>query len=165
MLTVDLVTADVTVYVVANEVQTVPLIVGKSFLNRAGVTMVLRDNQLRLFEKHLAVLPDIDALPQRRLALWTKDAVIILPRTIGFIEVNSSEGFGGEVYVEGALRQQPGHEYSIPGCITTAGGVIPVSNLADSDLEVSACQLLAQGVPCSPENPTTEVIFPFRQAN
>jgi hypothetical protein len=60
------------------------------------------------------------------------------------------------VYVEGALRQQPGHEYSIPGCITTAGGVISVRNLADSDLEVSAGQLLARGVPCSPENSTIE---------
>jgi hypothetical protein len=96
----------------------VPLIVGQSFLNRAGVTMVLRDNQLRLFEKHLAVLPDVDALPPRRLALWANDAVIIPPRTIGFIEVNSPEGFGGEVYVEGALRQQPDHEYSIPGLLS-----------------------------------------------
>jgi hypothetical protein len=35
--------------------------------------------------------------------------------------------------------------------------VISVRNLADSDLEVSAGQLLAPGVPCSPENSTTEV--------
>jgi hypothetical protein len=49
-LTVDLVTADVTAFVVANEVQSVPIIIGQSFLNRACVTMMLRDNQVRLFE-------------------------------------------------------------------------------------------------------------------
>jgi hypothetical protein len=62
-LTVDLVTADVTVFVVADEVQSVPIIIGQSFLNRASVTMVLRDNHVRLFENHLAALPDIDDLP------------------------------------------------------------------------------------------------------
>jgi hypothetical protein len=84
-LTVDLITADVEVYIVDNEVQAVPILVGQSFLNRANVTMVLRDNQIRLFEKHLAVLPDVDALPPRKLALCAKDAVVIPPRTIGFI--------------------------------------------------------------------------------
>jgi hypothetical protein len=96
-LTVDLVTAVVTVYVIADEVQSVPIIIWQSFLNRASVPMVLRDNHVRFFEKHLASLPDIDDLPPRKLALWAKDSVVIPPHTIGFIAVGGPGNFHGEV--------------------------------------------------------------------
>jgi hypothetical protein len=124
ILAVDLVTADVEAYIMDDEVQEVPIIVGQSFLNRANVTMVMKDNQVRLFEKHLAILPDVDALPPRKFALCAKDAVNIPPRTISFIEIGSSGDSSGEVYVEGVHSQQPGREYSIPGCITSVGGMI-----------------------------------------
>jgi hypothetical protein len=103
-LTVDLVTADVEGYIVDNEVQAVLIIVGRSFLNRANVTMMLRDNQIRLFEKHLGVLPDVDALPPRKLALCAKGTVVIPLRTIGFIEVCSPGDLSGEVYVDDVSR-------------------------------------------------------------
>ncbi|KAH0819217.1 hypothetical protein GEV33_003574 [Tenebrio molitor] len=79
--------------------------------------MVLRDNQIRLFDKHLAV-----------------EDVVIPSHTIGFIDVYSPETYDGDVYVEATTRQQPDHEYSIPGCITSTGGVISVRNAADSNL-------------------------------
>jgi hypothetical protein len=67
--------------------------------------MVLRDNQVRLFEKHLAALPDIDDLPPRKLALWAKDSVVIPPHTIGFITIGGPENFDEEVYVEAATSR------------------------------------------------------------
>jgi hypothetical protein len=70
-----------------------------------------------LFEKHLAALSDIDDLPSRKLALWAKDTVVILPHTIEFIRIGDPEHFDREVYVEAATRQKPGDEYSIPGCV------------------------------------------------
>jgi predicted aspartyl protease len=66
-LTVDLITAKVTASIVEDRVQSVPVIIGQTILNRAGVTMVLRDNQIRLFDKHLAVLPGLDDLPREKL--------------------------------------------------------------------------------------------------
>jgi hypothetical protein len=89
--------------------------------------------------------------------LCAKDAVVIPPRAIVFIVVGSSEDFSGEVYVEGVFRQRPGHEYSIPGCITTVGGMISIRNLAEAILEISTGQLMARGVSCSQEDTTTEV--------
>jgi hypothetical protein len=165
-LTVDLVTADVTVYVVADEVQSVPIIIRQSFLDRACVTMVLRDNRVSSFEKHLAALPDIGNLPPRKLALWAKDTVVIPPHTIGFIAIGGPENFDGEVQMGATNRQKPGHEYSIPGCVTTIGGVLSIRDMADNNLKVSAGQLLVRGVPCSPENSMAEVTnFSIQEAN
>jgi hypothetical protein len=76
--------------------------------------MVLRDNQIRLFDKHLAVLPGLDDLPSREVALRLKEDVVIPSHTIGFIEVYSPETYDGDVYVEATTRRQPNHEYSIP---------------------------------------------------
>jgi hypothetical protein len=82
-LTVDLITAEV-----EDSIQSIPRIVGQSFLNRANVTLVQRNNQIRLFEKHLAELPEMDELPPRKIALWAKDTAIMPPRTIAFIAVS-----------------------------------------------------------------------------
>ena len=43
---VDLMGADVTAHVVRDDVQTVPIIVGQTFLNQCNCTMVLRDNHV-----------------------------------------------------------------------------------------------------------------------
>jgi hypothetical protein len=123
-LTVDLVTAEVTVFVVADEIQSVSIIIGQSFLNQANVTVVLRNNEIRLFEKSLAALTDLDDLPPRKLALWAKDTVVIPPHTIGFITIRGPEDYEGEVYVEGATIQRPGREYNIPRYVTTTGRML-----------------------------------------
>jgi hypothetical protein len=164
-LTVDLVTADVEAYVVDDEVQTVPVIVGQSFFNRANVTMVLRDDRIRVFENHLAVLPGVDILPPPKLELCATNSVVIPPRTIGFVEVCSPAGDGRDVYVEAADRQQPGHEYNVSGCITTDGGVISIRNLADVDLEIPMGQLLVRGVPCTQGEVADEVSILSIQTN
>jgi hypothetical protein len=119
--------------------------------------MVLLDNHVSLFEKHLAALQDIDDLPPRKLALWAKDTLVIPPHTIGFIAIGGPENVDGEVHVEATTRQKPGHEYSIPGCVTTIGGVLSIRDMADNNLKVSTGRLLARGVQCSPKNSTAEV--------
>jgi hypothetical protein len=104
--------------------------------------MVMRNNQIRLFEKHLAALPEIDELPPRKTALWAKETVIIPPHTIGFIAVSGPQDYTGDVYVESVAGQEPNHEYTIPRCITTTGGVLSVRNLADTHKEVRTGSLL-----------------------
>jgi hypothetical protein len=156
-LTVDLITAKVTASIVEDRVQSVLVITGQTILNRVGVTMVLRDNQIRLFDNHLAALPGLDDLPSRKVALRSKEDVVIPSHTIGFFDVYSPETHDGDVYVEATTRQQPNHEYSIPGCITSTGGVILVRNAADSSLVFSRGQLLVRGLPCKLESFTNEV--------
>jgi hypothetical protein len=137
-LTLDLITAEV-----EYSIQSIPIIVGQSFLNRAYVTLVLRNNQIRLFEKHLAELPEIDELPPRKIALWAKDTTILPPHTIGFIAISGSRDYTGEIYIEGVAGQELYREYRIPRCITTTDGAISVHKYANNTLEIKAGKLVA----------------------
>nr|KAH0807678.1 hypothetical protein GEV33_015113 [Tenebrio molitor] len=116
-LTVDLITAKVTASIVEDRVQSVPVIIGQTILNRAGVTMVLRDNQIRLFDKHLAALPGLDDLPSRKVALRSKEDVVIPSHMIGFIEDYSPETYDGDVYVEATTSNSrtTSHELNMEG--------------------------------------------------
>jgi hypothetical protein len=156
-LTVALVNADVEAIVVEDHVQMIPVIIGQPFINRTNVTLVVRDNQVRLFEKHLAALPEIDELPPRKLTLWSKETVVIPPHTMGFIAVVGPEDRVEDVYVDGVMGHEPNHEYTIPRCITTTDGVIAVRDLSDYGKEVIAGDLLVRGLPCVKEVGPTQV--------
>uniref|UniRef100_A0A1Y1KQJ6 Reverse transcriptase domain-containing protein n=1 Tax=Photinus pyralis TaxID=7054 RepID=A0A1Y1KQJ6_PHOPY len=137
--------------------QQVPVIVGQTFLNRTDVTLLLRDHQTRLFENHLAALPDVASLPPRKLPLWSKNAAVIPPNTIDLIEIANQEHHEGEVYVEATTRQKSGGEYNIPGCVTTIGGVIAIQNISTNHLTFRQHQLIARGTPCENEISQNEV--------
>ena len=49
------------------------------------------------------------------------------------------------------MRQQPGFEYTIPCCVTSIAGVIPIHNYSQNALEFKQDQLLARGVPAEEE--------------
>ncbi|XP_018319869.1 uncharacterized protein LOC108733273 isoform X1 [Agrilus planipennis] len=158
-LKVDLMEADVEVLIVNDFVQSVPVIVGQSFINQTNATLVIRDNQLRLFEKHLAALPEIDELEPRKITLWAQDAVVIPSNTIGIIKV-MSDNYDGDVYVKERVCSKPYHEYTIPRCVTTTnGGVISLRNLSTNDLHVPKFGLLTRGCPCKPETLQNEVLL------
>jgi hypothetical protein len=163
-LTVDLVNADVEAIVVEDHVQMIPVIIGKPFINCTNVTLVARDNQVRLFEKHLAALPEIDELPPRKLTLWSKETVVIPPHTMGFIAVGGPEDRVEDVYVDGVTGHEPNHEYTIPRCVTTTDGMIAIRNLSGYDKKVIAGDLLVRGLPCVKEVGPTQVCYPYRHA-
>jgi hypothetical protein len=156
-LTVDLITAEVEAVVVEDSIQSIPIIVGQSFLNRANVTLVLRNNQIPLFEKHLAELPEIDELPPLKIALWAKDTTILTPHTIGFIAVSGSRDYTEEIYIEGVAGQELYREYRIPRCITTTDGAISMHNYTNNTLEIKAGKLVARGHPCLQETDLHQV--------
>jgi Retroviral aspartyl protease./Reverse transcriptase (RNA-dependent DNA polymerase). len=157
-LTVDLVTAEVMVLIVNDSVQIVPIIIGQTFLNRAGVTMVMRDKQIRLFENHLAVLPDMDELPPRKVAVWAKEAAVIPPHSVAFIEICSPDRYEGDLFIESSTRHRPGKEHSLPSCVTTTrDGIVPIYNAAWDTLKLEKGQLLARGSPCVREQPSQGV--------
>ncbi|KAJ8961132.1 hypothetical protein NQ318_008812 [Aromia moschata] len=140
---------------VPDSVQSVPIIIGQPFLNRAGVTMVMRDGKIRLFERHLAALPDIDNLPSPRVTVYSKDDCVIPANTVGYIEVCCPDHVIGDVFIEGSTRQRPGQEYNIPSCITSVkNGVIAVRNTSPTDVHFAKKQLLIRGTVCSPASTT-----------
>ncbi|KAJ8953799.1 hypothetical protein NQ318_006646 [Aromia moschata] len=152
VLEVDLIQASVEVVVVSDSVQSVPLMIGQTFINQSDVTVVIKDNRLRLFKSCLAALPEIEQLSPRKIPLWSKDAVVIPPNTIGFIEVYGPDDCNGEVYVDEVNSSEPGSEYAILSCITTIrGGVISLRNLSPTDMAIQQSKLLVRGRPCQPE--------------
>lgn len=62
------------------------------------------------------------------------------------------------------MRQQPGKEYLIPCCVTSRdGGLLPIHNHSDNDLEFAPGQLLTRGQPCIPAAPSDAVsVLPVR---
>lgn len=150
-LAVDLVELEANAVVVDDRVQEIPVMISQSFLNDASVVMLVRDNEVRLFDKSLAALPEVEALQPKRVTMWAKEAVVIPPQHVGFVELLGSEQ--REIYIEDVVSQQPGHEYCIPSCVTTShNGVITVRNLSTTALGFKSGQLLARGLPCEPEN-------------
>lgn len=148
-LEVDLAVADVQALVVSDTVQEIPIIIGQTFLNSDNVVMVLKGEKMRIFNKHLATLPEVEALPERKINLWARNATVIPPNHVGRVEVTSDDDYQGEVFVDAQVRMKPGQEHYVAGCVTKVrDGVIPIVNTSDHDLEFKALQLLVRGVPC-----------------
>lgn len=151
ILQVDLIEAKVDVLVVDDEVQAVPVLIGQTFINKAGVTLVVMENKLRLFREDWAKLPELEQLPPSKLNLWTKEAVVLPSNTIGFLEVAGPEDFEGDVFIEAISCTKPGAEYMIPSCIIKGrGGIISIRNIASCELVVPLAKLVARGQPCKP---------------
>lgn len=130
-------------------VQSVPLIIGQTFLNGTNVTMVLRNNQIRIFDKFLAALPNVEALSPRKIGLWSKEAVVIPPHTVRFISVTNETNYDGDVYIEGVSCRLPGQEYKVPTCVTTTReGITSVRNVAEKELRWSKGHLITRSSPC-----------------
>jgi hypothetical protein len=72
-LTVDLVTNDVGIFVVHEDIQLIPIIIRHIFLKRTNVTIVIRNNQVRLIQrKKLSALPEIGEPPHRKIRYGQK---------------------------------------------------------------------------------------------
>lgn len=118
----------------------------------------MRGNQVRLFDKQMAELPDVQSLPPKKMTLRKIDAVVIPPHVVGFIQVSNDQDFEGDVFVDSVTNQRPGYEYIITGCVTKAnGGVLAVRNSSPHELNWPHRRLVARGICCTKESTTDEV--------
>lgn len=161
-LKVDLVETKVEVLLVDDVVQCVPVIIGQTFLNSANVTLVLRDDELRLFDKTMASLPSVDLLPPRKVTLWSQDAVVIPPHVVGFISVSSPDDYDGDVFIDGITCQRPGQEYQVPSCITLAkGGIVSIRNSSENEVRWPKGRLITRGRPCHLQDNTANEVSAY----
>lgn len=107
-LKVDLAEGEVDVHIVPDHMQAVPLIVGQPFLDLPGVTTVLRDGQMRLFDRTMAELPEVEGLPSQKLALWATETTIIPPQQAADVKVSLRDDYVGDLYVELSVRGEAG---------------------------------------------------------
>lgn len=155
-LTVDLANANVTALIIPDEYQKVSLIIGQPFINHINVILVVRDTQVRLFNKNCFDFPQLESLPNKKVTLWAKETTVIPPNHIGHVSIYSNADFE-EVYVDLSYRFIPGRCHVIPRCITKCNaGVLPVLNISDNIIEFSQSVVVARGYACTKQELCSE---------
>lgn len=159
-LEVDLATAKVKALVVPDNVQQVSVIVGQPFINNENVVVVVRGDQVRLFNNHNTSLENVDKLP-RKINLCAVDTTVIPPNHIGHISVFSDESVD-DVLIDLQYRTWPDNFHVIPRCVTNLkhGGFVPIMNTSDHPVRYKKGRVVARGYSCleEPDVPTAECL-------
>lgn len=130
-LKLDLAENGVKVLIVENNVPVVPVLIGQEFLNR-NKTLVARKDQVRVVNDEDVNLPELADLPQRKITLWAKDAVVIRPQQARFIEQ------------VGAFHL---HEHIVTRCLTSSvSSVVSIYNV--KSIVYKSGQTVARSLPC-----------------
>lgn len=129
-LKVDLALAFVEALVVPDAAQQVSLLIGQPSINHPNVTIVVRKEQVRLFNSDREPLNNIDNLPSRKITLWAKETTVIPPHHIEHILVSAAEDCD-DVFIDLQHRPWPNKFHMFPRCITNIkrGGIIPILNI------------------------------------
>ncbi|KAJ8933080.1 hypothetical protein NQ314_014234, partial [Rhamnusium bicolor] len=141
-LRVDLADAEMTTLIVPDEEQSIQILVGQPFINSAGVIMVVKNGQVRLFNEEVFKFPKYDLFNKRKIPLWATEAVVIPPFHIGHIQVESDDNTDGEVFVDLQVRAWFNTEYAVPRCIIKSHGILPVLNNSEHPLRFRKSQVI-----------------------
>ncbi|XP_064479068.1 uncharacterized protein LOC135392282 [Ornithodoros turicata] len=163
-LEVDQATAEVDVYIVSDDAQRIPLLIGHPFTEQNHITIVRRRNVVRVFEEPLTENLDADEeslmnmkipdLPQRRVNLWSAEATVIPSGYVGFVQLQApSDLAAGDVFIEAQFRPQANSESCIPRCVIsiddTHSSCVPVMNLSARDLHIRQNEVVVRGDSCT----------------
>lgn len=112
-LQVDCATTQVPVYIVADEAQTISLIVGQPFTEQPHIILVKRGDIVRIYgdkneDKDIKEM-DIPELPPRVISLWARQTEVISPKHVSVIEVQS-----GNKSLNLFVNTQTGEDRCIP---------------------------------------------------
>ena len=124
--------------------------IGQSFLNKANVVaLVVKKDEVKLFDPEMVQLPQVDGLPQKKITLQVKDDVIIPENHIGYVKIVERPLCQGEIYVERTECLKPGQEYCVPSCVISADQeVLPVLIFFDTRINFKAEHVLGRGELC-----------------
>ncbi|KAJ3650016.1 hypothetical protein Zmor_021729 [Zophobas morio] len=156
-LKVDLVHDKVEAVVVHDEVQTVPILVGQTFINAKNRTLVVQDDDVRLIGKELSNI-NLDAVPPKKMTLYCQETTVIPPHSIGFVRVQcDDDAYCGAAFVEDQPRLLPSKEHFINTCVTSLPvGVISITNVSENPIEYRASTVVARGQVCCHEESLVE---------
>ncbi|KAJ8915356.1 hypothetical protein NQ315_008243 [Exocentrus adspersus] len=149
---VDLFQAEVPILVVPDQLQSMPVLIGRSVLNKKDVVTVIRDGNARLFNEELAKLHQLESLPPKKIILRANGDTEILPNHIGVVSCCgvASDNYVGDVFVDLRHSLEPGKESILPRCvISTSDTQIPIFNTSDNSIYLVQNQVFARGMPCA----------------
>lgn len=168
VLTVDRTTADVDVYIVPDDVQVIPLLIGQPFTEQSHVKIIRRKDTLRIFKEREESgeedgtlrniqIPD---LAPRRVSLWAKEAAVIPPNYVGFLTLYTSDESKGDIFVDrqhcGRLDQDSG----IMSCVLKKNCneeyVLPVANVVNHEIRFKEGEQVVRAEWCNEERTPAE---------
>lgn len=159
-LEVDAAKAQVTVFVVPDEAQEIPLLVGQPFTEQPHVTLVKRGKTLRLFEEKMhseeednlgdMVIPE---LPTRKVTMWAKDTVVIPPNYVGYITLSTDLRKQKDIVIEPRFRPD---NFCLPRCVTRpdkeAEVTVPLYNASSRDIIFEKGNAVLRGEVCEEQD-------------
>ncbi|CAH2016886.1 unnamed protein product, partial [Acanthoscelides obtectus] len=89
--TKDQASAHVDALIVPDQVQEVPVIVGQPFVNNESVTVVVRGNQIRLYDQNLIKIGTLDEFLSKKVELVSAETTVIPPNYMGHIVIKQDE--------------------------------------------------------------------------
>lgn len=144
---IDGVAAKCDVFVVPNEAQVVPLLVGHSYTEQDDVHILNTQGSLSI-ANDLEQLLKIEAAKANKTKFVVTEEIVILKNYLGHVSVVgniSNDSF----YIEGSTRENGN---IIPRCVinTDKNGesVIPIMNLSSNEMKVKQGQMIARGEVC-----------------
>lgn len=146
---VDLLQAELPILIVPDHLQSMPVLIGRSILNKKGAITVMRDGNARIFNAELAELPQLEQLPPKKIILRAKETINIPPNHIGVVNCSTSDNYVGDIIVDFRYSFEPTKESILPRCVTSAPDArIPILNMSESTMWFIQNKVVARGTPC-----------------
>ncbi|KAK9692778.1 hypothetical protein QE152_g34923 [Popillia japonica] len=133
-------------FVLPDQVQQIPLLIGQPFTEQRHVTIIRRRNTLRLFNAPMTNKDEEDGddlramnipnLPKATVSLWPKYSVVIPPNHVGFVTLTTDSEITNDLFVEAHITT----DRIIPRCILRPDRnnevQVPINNLTLTDIKI-----------------------------
>lgn len=164
---IDEVECQVEINVVPDYVQTIPLLVGRTFTEQPHVRMIKNYTSLQLLRE----LPEPKQKNEvTKVALWAEAATVIPPNHLCHIPITTKSDYTGDVFVEASLRLKENQECCVPRVVLTVNSkvvesVLPMLNLSEQDIIIRKDDLIARAWPCVIEQMPREKVMKVTTTN
>lgn len=146
-LEVDSIQKLVDLLIVPDHLQEVPLLIGQPFTEQSDI-VVLKTNKELKFSKQSTKIT--------KVPLWIMESTTIPPQHVANVKVCSKIFYEGDLFVDAAMRFEPGKEYAIPRIVINIGSelqtILPIMNLSGRDLELHGKYPIVRARPCETLN-------------
>ncbi|KAL1489300.1 hypothetical protein ABEB36_014223 [Hypothenemus hampei] len=120
-LEVDLAAEKIEAIVVDDNMQSIPILIGQTFINK-NKTLIVKNNEVRLVADGKLADNNLNNIPPKKMTLICSKTTVIPPHSVRFIEGETANDYMGSVYIERDFHNKPGEEtelsrpYISPGC-------------------------------------------------
>ena len=155
---VDVAKASVEIVIVPDLCQRVDVIIGQPFLNQANVNVMISGGEVRIFNKDLAELTQLEAEPQLKIPIMVQDATTIPGKHFALLNIYVNGLMDQkEIYIEGCCRSYGTKEFTVsPGVMDLSVSQIIIENHSDKAMNLKKDSVVVRGSCCMLEPISSE---------